>query len=259
MRAPPTLIALPLSPWSEKARWALDHHEIRYVEKTYLPVVGGPLLRWRLRRLRGRITVPMLIDGSRAICTDAFDIAQYAERTGHGDPLFRRGQEAEVARWSRLSDEAMHASRALIDLRMADDGVARHEALATVMPRGLAGLLRPAAMIAARLLRRRHHVPNASEAPHRARLRDIMLELRQTLSDGRHYLVGGGLSYCDIAMAAALLGVQPVDGPHPSRSPAARRSSTDLELAGEFTDVLGWRDHIYAEHRKARDATRLLD
>jgi glutathione S-transferase len=259
VRAPPTFIALPLSPRSEKARWALDHHEIPYVEKAYVPMLGAPLLRWRLRRLRGQITVPILLAGGGAICLDAFDIARYAERTGHGEPLFRRGQEAEIARWNGLSDEAMHAARALVTLRAAEHGDVHDEALATVMPRGLARMLRPAAMVAARLLQRRVRVADGDDSPHRARLRDIMLELRETLSDGRRYLVGGALSYCDIAMAAALMGVQPVDAPHLSWSPASRRSSTDLELAGEFTDVLGWRDHIYAEHRKARDATRLLD
>jgi len=258
MRATPTLIALPLSPWSEKARWALDHHEVPYVEKVYLPMLGAPLLRWRLRRLRGRVTVPILLDGGHTICLDSFDIARYAERTGHGEPLFRRGQEAEIAHWNRLSDQAMHATRALATFRMEDDRAARQEALAAVMPRGLAGVFRPAAIVAVRFLQRKYHVADADETAHRARLRDIMLELRQALS-GRRYVVGGRLSYCDIAMAAALMGVQPNDAPHLPWGPASRRSSTDLELAGEFTDLLGWRDHIYAQHRKARDATRLLD
>ena len=252
------LVALPLSPWSEKARWALDHHDVSYVEKVYMPMVGAPLLRWRLRRLRGQVTVPVLVDGNGTMCTDSFDIARFAEQTGSGEPLFRRGQEEEIAYWNQLSDQAMQASRALLSFRMQEDRAARHEALATVMPRGLAGVFKPAAIVAVRFLQRKYHVRDADEAGHRARLREIMLELRRSLS-GRRFLIGDALSYSDIAMATALGGVEPPNAPHLPYGPASRRSATDVELAGEFTDLLGWRDQIYAQHRKARSGTRLLD
>ncbi|HTE52457.1 MAG TPA: glutathione S-transferase [Kofleriaceae bacterium] len=254
---PATLIALPLSPWSEKARWALDHHDVAYVEKVYVPMLGAPALRWKLRRLRGRVTVPILFDPSGTVCLDSLDIARYAESTGGGEPLFRRGHEQEIARWNRLSDEAMQAARALITLRMTDDHEAQHEALAGVVPRGLAGLFRPAATLALRFLQRKYRVREADEAVHRARLHEILLELRRALG-GRRFLVGDALSYCDIAMASALLGVEPGDTSHLPFGPATRRSSTDLELAGEFTDLLGWRDQIYAQHRRARTGTPLL-
>jgi glutathione S-transferase len=258
MSARPTLVALPLSPWSEKARWALDHHGIDYIEKAYVPMMGAPLLRWRLRRLRGRITVPILFDDRGAACLDSFDIARYAERTGHGEPLFRRGHEQESAYWNQRSDEAMQAVRALVTSRMAEDREARHEMLATIIPRGLAGMFKPTAIVAVRFLQRKYRVRDADEAAHRARLRDIMVELRQALS-GRRYLVGDALSYCDIAMATSLVGVEPVEARHLPIGPATRRSWTDLELAGEFTDLLGWRDQLYAEHRNARTGTPLLD
>jgi glutathione S-transferase len=258
MSASPTLVALPMSPWSEKARWALDHHGIDYVEKTYVPMLGAPLLRWRLRRLRGRVTVPILVDERGTSYLDSFDIARYAERSGHGEPLFRRGEEQEIAYWNRLSDDAMHAARALVTSRMADDREARDEMLATVAPRGLAAVLKPTALVAVRFLQRKYHTRDADEAAHRDRLRHIMLELRQTLS-GRRFLVGDALSYCDIAMATSLVGVEPVAARHLPLGPATRRSWTDLELAGEFTDLLGWRDQLYAEHRNARTGTPLLD
>lgn len=253
-----TFIALPLSPWSEKARWALDHHDVPYVEKIYVPMLGAPLVRWRLRRVRGRVTVPILLDGSGVVCLNSYDIARYAERTGHGEPLFRRGHEEDVERWHRLSEKAMDAGRALVLLRLAEDRAARQEEVASVMPRGLARLFKPGASVAIGFLRRKYRVGDSEEAVHRARLRDVMLELRAALSDGRRFLVGGALSYCDIAMASALLTVEPGAARHLPFGPATRRSSTDPELAGEFTDVLGWRDQIYAAHRKARSGTPLL-
>jgi glutathione S-transferase len=250
-REPPTLVALPLSPWSEKARWVLDHHDVPYVEKPYLPVVGSPLLRWRLRRQRRNMTPPFLVDGSGTVCVDTFDIARYAERTGHGEPLLRRGDEQELARWHQLSEQAMQAARALATIRMAQDDAARDEAVATVVPRGLARLFRPAARVAVRFLQRKYRARDADEERHRESLRGVLLELRRALADGRRYLTGDALSYCDIAMAAALMGVEPADAPNLPPGSATRRTHTDLELAGEFTDLLGWRDQVHAAHRKA--------
>lgn len=254
---PATFVAFPLSLWSEKARWALDHHEVAYVEKSYTPLLGAPALRWKMRRLRGRLSVPVLLDPSGAVWTQPLEIARYAESTGGGDPLFRRGQEAAIARWSSRSDEAMRASRGLVRDRVADDREAQRELLAGVVPRGLAGLLEPTASLALRFFQRRYRMREPDEATHRARLHMILVELRAALG-GRRFLVGDALSYCDIAMASALLGVEPGDSPHLRFGPATRRSSTDLELAGEFTDLLGWRDQIYAEHRRPRSGTPLL-
>ena len=247
------LLALPLSPSTEKARWALDHHGIDYVEKTALPVLRAPLLRWKLRRVHGRgePAVPVLFDSRGNPFLDSFDIAHYAERTGGGAPLFRRGLEQEIARWNQLSETILREAAELASARVAEGAAPSRQALATQMPRGLAGLLGRAAV---RLIRRKvlAYVGREPElsgaAAQRARLRRLLLELRGAL-DGRRYLAGGELSYGDIAMAVALAGIEPVDAPHLPLAPAARRSSTDFELAGEFTDLLGWRDEIYGQHR----------
>ena len=59
------LTALPYSPWSEKATWALDHHRIDYKYDEHMPLVGDIKLRWRLRKPKGIVTVPVLEDGGR--------------------------------------------------------------------------------------------------------------------------------------------------------------------------------------------------
>ena len=56
--------AIPFSPWSEKARWALDHHQIDYREAPFMPVFGEFALRFRMRKPFGAVTVPNLHDGS---------------------------------------------------------------------------------------------------------------------------------------------------------------------------------------------------
>lgn len=69
-----TLIGLSYSPWTRKARWALDHHGLSYTFVEHLPMLGEPLLRWKLRRWRAPVTVPAFIDkGARLMdsCTIA--------------------------------------------------------------------------------------------------------------------------------------------------------------------------------------------
>jgi glutathione S-transferase len=75
----PRLWSLSYSPWSDQARWALDHCEVEYQRRAYQPLLGEPALRWKLRRLRGPVSVPIL-ELSDRVLTESFDIAQYADR-----------------------------------------------------------------------------------------------------------------------------------------------------------------------------------
>ena len=72
--------------------------------------------------------------------------------------------------------------------------------------------------------------------------------MRDALSDGRRCLLGE-FSYADIAMASALQFVAPVGDEHIRLGPATRRAWTDLDLAGELTDLIEWRDQLYASRR----------
>lgn len=245
----PVLHALPLSPWSEKARWALDHHRIEYSEEVYTPMLSEPALRWRLRRARGPVSVPVLFADGEAY-TDSFDIAHFAERRGAGAPLFRRGLEEDIARWNRVSDAAMRAGRALVCFRVDADPQARSEVLPDLVPRALRRPLDPVARVGVRYLAKKYGF-REDEHRHRAELRAHLAELREALSDGRPYVIGDELSYADIAMAAALQFVAPVGDQHLRIGPATRRAWTDLDLAGELTDLLEWRDQLYAARRRA--------
>ena len=251
MSATALFIALPVSPWSEKARWALDHHSIRYTERLHVPLMGEPLLRWRLRRLRGRITVPLLLAGGQAF-TDSYDIAHFAERTGHGAPLFLRGHEDEIDHWNRVSNDIMDAGRALFTDRALHDREARQESLRGVVPRPFRRMLAPLATVGLRFIQRKHHVPRSGMDTRRDRIRAGLAELRGALADGRPFILGRTFSYADVAMATALQGVvaPPAQcSEHLHLGPGLRRSLTDLELASEMTDVVEWRDQLYINHR----------
>lgn len=242
------LIALPYSPWSEKARWALDHHRIDYVEKLHTPMLGEVALRWRLRHGDGPRSVPVLVTEHETI-GDSLQIAQYAERHGTGAPLFRRGEEDETRRWNDLSDRVMNAGRVLVTLRTAADPEACREALPGFVPPGLRRPLGPATRMAVRFVQRKYDV-HTDEHAARDDIRAVFAELRAALSDGRRTIAGGPLGYADIAMATTLQFVRPLQTGIAPLGPATRRAWTDLELAGEYTDLLEWRDQLYASDRR---------
>jgi glutathione S-transferase len=243
-----TLITLAHSGWSEKARWALDHHHIEYVEKTHTPMLGEPALRWRLRHTSGPRSVPVLITDHETVA-GSFDIAQHAERHGTGAPLFRRGEEDVARRWNDQSDRAMRAGRTLVTHRTAEDAEAQREALPAGIPRALRRPMGPAAALAVRFIQKKYDVPDDQDAA-RDELRAVLGELRGALADGRRYLAGDALGYADLAMATTLQFIRPVDTGIVPLGPATRRVWTDLELASDFTDLLEWRDQLYARHRR---------
>src|SRR5437868_13931482 len=116
------------SPYSERARWALDHHAIPYREREYVPMIGEPMLRLRARAWRGKITVPIFIDG-KLVLRDSVGIARHADTRGGAAPLFPAEHEAAIAGWLRDADALLDAGRALLLPKLARDRAAARDAL----------------------------------------------------------------------------------------------------------------------------------
>lgn len=240
------LVAVPHSPWSEKARWALDHHGIDYVLDPYQPILGEPALRLKLKKRSGKVTVPVLLT-ERGPVTDSFDIAMFAERHGHGAPLFRRGDKPAIDHWNQVSERAMAAGRGLHLHRVRADPEALREALPGVFPATLKRPLATVARVGYRIIERKYQI-DSDPMRQRRILFDCLLELRHALADGRPYLLGE-LSYADVVMAAAVGVIQPPESPAVTIGPATRRTWTDVELSSDFTDLVAWRDQLYQRHR----------
>lgn len=237
------LVALSYSPWSEKARWALDHHRVEYRRVEYVPMLGAPLLRAATRRWSGRVTVPVLLgDGPPRL--DSWDIALRAEEIGEGAPLFA-GDRGAIAGWNALSDRALAASRAAAIARVAADPGAQQESLPGLVPSALRPALRPVATVGVGYFRRKY----GGDAPPERALEDALAELREALDarGGEHVL--GELSYADIAMAAALQFVRPVADRFIRLGPASRRAYSDEALARRYEDLIEWRDRFYDRYR----------
>jgi len=244
------LLTISYSPWSEKARWALDHHGVRYQEVEYVPMLGEFALRKRLGKWRGKISVPLLIKAEGTI-EDSFEIAHYAEEIGSNPTLlFPEDAKKAIVAWNEQSEIALCAGRAMVTVRTMQDSTARAEAMPP-LPSPISGLLKgPFTLFGAAYLRRKYQYSAAIESQNEA-LRNVLSNLQDTLKDGRPYVLGENFSYADVCMATSLQCVRPVTDEFIKLGPATRKAWTDEELADNFGDLLDWRDQLYESHRLA--------
>lgn len=241
------LVLLPYSPWSEKARFALDHHGVPYALEVHAPVTGELGLRLRLGRPFAKATVPVLFDDREAF-TDSLAIAEQAERVGRGSALFPDAHRAEIMAWNAASERALASGRKRVFQRTLADTNALEQNLVGVVPGPLRSSARPIAANAVRYMQAKYSVGSID-----ANVIETELEnLRAALADGRRYLVGGTFTYADIAMAVVLQMVEPVADAHLRIAAHVRRTFRDPELAARFPDLIEWRDRIYDAHRKRR-------
>lgn len=242
------LVVLPISPWSERARWALDHHGLGYKTLIHEPLVGERRLRKLVGTARPRATVPVLLAGAEVL-TESWDIARYADREGRGSRLIPPEHEAEIKEWSRFADQTMEAERGLVTLALQSSREAQLEGVPRGVPRVLRPLLLPVTRYAMGWFGRKYGVRKEDAASYREQVRASLQKLRAALSLRSPYLLGT-FTYADIVAATSLQGVVPVDGAYIRLGPGMRAVWTQPELAAEFSDLIAWRDQIYAQHRR---------
>jgi glutathione S-transferase len=255
-----------MSPWSERARWALDHHRLDYELVLHVPFLGER----RLRRLVAptkkvapprkvgpttkRATVPVLVLPG-AVLTESWDIVQHADQHGHSTPLLPDDRLPEIRRYADLADRTMETARALVMRALLASGEALDETLPPAVPVALRPWLRPLTRHGARWFARKYQLRLDAEAEQTAAVRAALTVMRAALAGGSSYLLGS-FTYADIAMAALLQSVAPVVQPHMPLGPATRRVWTSPVLAAEFADVVAWRDQLYERHRALRRSVR---
>jgi glutathione S-transferase len=250
------LLALPFSPWSEKARWALDVRHVPYDYRVYAPLVGEPLLRMKLRRWTGPVTVPVLTDDQGRAIADSADIARWADGRGDGPRLFPPEHDAAIARFVDLSERGLAAGRGLSLRRMLRDPEALREMAPRPLRRRFAGLsARLGGFGVARTLRK-YGASQIEVDAHASDLVHVLGELRARLAEatgGPPKTLLGAFSFADVAMAQVLVFVEP------PRSglrfgPASRRSFGDPALRDRFADLVAWRDALYEAYRPTSTA-----
>lgn len=235
---------LSVSPWTERALWALDHHGVSYRYREYVPMVEAPLLKWWGRALaRDKATVPLYTDGA-VVLGDSLDIMVQADEAGDGAPLESRA----AGQWAQRVEPVLCAVRARVAHRMLADQEALTEAARMAVPDALAPLCKPLTATAARYLAKKYGFDAAKEPDDVAVLRPFLDEVRQQLGTGPY--LGDSFAAADIIAATVLHGLSPHKGRYQTMCPATRRLWARPELAQEYGDLMAWRDGLYARHRK---------
>jgi glutathione S-transferase len=241
-------VVLPVSPWSERARWALDHHGLAYRTIEHVPFLGERRLRRLARSKPGeRATVPVLRAGGQVL-SDSWDIALYADREGRGSKLLPAGAEAEIRRWNDLAERTMMAGRAITVRALLASNAALVESLPPDVPLVLRRLLVPFTRYGTRWFARKYALDlHDTRTPHEA-LRAALDALRKAIAGSGYVL--GQFGYADIVMATMLQGVVPVSDDYLPIGAATRQAFTLPELGAAYADVIAWRDGVYERHRR---------
>lgn len=238
-----TLFGLSQSPWTERARWALDHHGVLYSFHQHVPMLGELLLRRKARAKKA--TVPLFVDGDEVVM-DSLAIARYAERIGRGASLFPRDSEEEVTRWVGVADRMLQVGRAWLMRRILASRAAREESLPSFIPQRVRGPFAPTTLVAVKFLMRKYDVPADVDAEVERVLRPLSSLVREAIRN-RPYVLSSSFSFIDVALASAMQVIQPRS--EMPLGPAVREAWTNASLARDYGDLLEWRDAIYSKHR----------
>jgi glutathione S-transferase len=248
MSAVRTFIGLAVSPFSERARWALDHHALAYRYKEHVPLLGELSLRRKVRRFSlPKATVPVL-EADGEIFPSSLDIARYADRVGTKEKLFPAGAEGAVNEWNDVADALLDVGRGWVLKNLAESRAAQKESLPPFIPGFARGAFAPMTKTAALYLFKKHKSPDAIEEEVTRTVRPLLTKIRA--ARGPRATLLDGFSYADITVCASLTMLRPRDDA--KLGPATRETWTHPALAREFDDLLAWRDDVYRTHRPER-------
>jgi len=241
------LFGMSYSPWTEKARWALDHHQLAYTFVEHTPLIDEIALRVRTRKLRGAISVPTLL-AEREVVMGSLAIARWADARATHDALEQPSERAAVDRWNAHCERACDAGRALVTLRMRTTPGALEEAVPSFIP---TLLRKTVGQIGARFIARKYTVALDAEAAHEAALVEILSAIRAALAAGAgQFLLGDRFTLADIIAACAVNVVVPVGAQYVPIGPRTREAWTRNAVAQQYADVIAWRDALYTRHRR---------
>jgi glutathione S-transferase len=236
-----TLYSIHHSPWSERARFALLHHDVAFREREHTPMIGEIPLRFRAGMWTGKISVPLLIDDATPV-QGSLAIAEHADSIGKKSPLVPKEKRAEISAFFDEIEEAMRAARERFTFGLRTD----HEAVQESAPPFLRaiGMAGPAVWMGSRFIVSKY---DARDGAIDERIRKGLLAVRNAV--GKKEYVYDSFSFADIIGASIVQTVQVLDEKFLELPPGTKRLWHHEELAKEFADMIAWRDRIYEKHR----------
>lgn len=243
------LVGESFSPWTKKARWAMEHCGLVYDYREYVPTLSELNLRIRLRQIIGPVSVPILFAGTD-VYRGSWQIAGYANQCTDDQRL---GDMKGISDWDILSENALAEGRTRVVRSILANNQALKEALPVFIPQWLRHPMRFLARDAAKRLDRKYahlHQPGS--------LRLALDAVRKGLAKSSDDYLLGGFSYADITMATILEVVKPVAHHQPPLGPETQEIWHDHNLSNHYIDLIEWRNRLaadattsYSQFRKA--------
>jgi glutathione S-transferase len=246
MEAPPVLWHLKVSPYNEKARWALDHKRVPHVRRAAVPGRHEPIAR----RLCGGSTLPVLLLNGDAI-GDSTAIVATVERRWPAPALYP-ADPAERSRALEVEDFFDEQLGPYVRLLMLRYLLPNPKLMMGTFAPGVRG---PRALVARATfprLRRRvtasFGIDERSVANAFAKLRVAGEAFRAELKPSG-YLVGEAFSVADLTLASMVAPVvAPLEFPYPQPQRGHSALAPVREALSE-SGLLEWSLEIYALHR----------
>ncbi len=239
-----TLYQFPISHFSEKVRWTLDHKNIAYKKKNLLP---GPHVK-AIKKIAERSSVPVIVDGDKVV-QGSSDIISYLDDKFPDKALtpVDSGTKAEALAWEEEADAEVGINVRVVSYHYLLD----HPAiLIPFFSQGGPWYRKPLLrIIFPKLAPRFRAYMNINEEAAKAsavRLRSVAEKMLSRLRQ-HDFLAGEAFSRADVAAAslwAPLARPQGYGLDWPSRYPEPLE-----ELRLEFDEILRWVHRVYQNHR----------
>ena len=246
MKEQPRLIAIAISHYCEKARWAMDYLDIDYIEEDHAP----PFHRQYTSR-HGGTTVPVLVTSDKAL-TDSHNILQYLDSISKSTRLYPEAAGDRVKEWEKLFDEKLGVAT-----RTYGYYYAMQQPLKVAIAWGIkAPVMEKIKAVFAfpkipQILKQFYNITPAAKDAALEEIQEIFAQVSQELNSGQKYLVGNSLTAADLTFAALSSPVlRPPNHPfYDSRLSklSSARVATIEELRATPAGQLAM--NIYREHR----------
>jgi glutathione S-transferase len=240
------LIGMYFSPWTERARWALDYHKLLYRYIEYTTLLGQPLLRLKTGKMFSKVSVPLLITSSQRL-NDSFDIAKFSDVDSRNSSLVPAPHVDEIKEWTDSAELALCSARIRATRRIS----ASVEALADRLPGYTPGFLRkalaPMAYVATQYILRKYRLENDGNEQLLRNMDDFFDNAAKALN-GRQ-CVFETFSFADIVIATSLQALVPVADRYIYLGAPSRKCMCEPDLATKYSSLVKWRDVVYEQYR----------
>lgn len=234
------------SPWTERARWALDYHKLPYRYTEYTTLLGEPLLRLKAGKPFGKVSVPLLTAPGKRV-NDSFEIAGFADANSRENPLIPAAHFDDIKRWIESAELALCSARIRATRRIRDSSAALAERLPAYTPGILRKPLAPMAYLATQYILHKYDLEDDSDEKLFGNMDDFFGSADKILKGKKH--IHEAFSFADIVIATALQAVTPVDNKYIYLGEASRKCMCEPELALKYPALIAWRDETYEKYR----------